>query len=505
MFIDRDRVRACTAENAQRVALHYLKPTNRTVGEFIPGVPDRAEIPANPEVAALVEGYKGDAARAEGEEFDPSPANIDSRTTRVELPGGLKLVMLPKETRGDAVNAGIRLNFGDERNLSGKARISQMTGQMLMRGTKSKTRQQIQDELDRLQSQLNVFGGAGGAGANILSTRANLAEVLDLAIEVLREPAFPEAELETLRAAAIAGLEASKSEPQAIVTRAFARHYNPYPKNDVRYTPTLEEERESLTSVKVGDLREFHSGYYGASDAEVAIVGDFDPEAIRALIAQKLDGWKSPKAYAEVLTPFPNPPIAASNEVFKTPDKENAFFLAGMPLKLMDSDADYPALLLGNYMLGQGPSSRLWGRIREREGLSYGVGSQLAAPAKTDGGRFGVNAISAPQNADKVEAAFRDELAKVLRDGFTEEETAMAKESWALARQIGRGQDGALSGALLAQTHNGRTMAWDAQLEERVGALTVQDIRAAMQRHLDVANLTFMKGGDFDRASAAGN
>jgi zinc protease len=504
MFIDRDHVREATAETAQRAALKYFKPSNRTVGLFIPGEPDRAEIPPNPVVAALVENYKGDAARAEGEAFDPSPANIDNRTTRVELPGGVDLVMLPKETRGDAVNAAIRLNFGNERNLEGKARVGQMTGQMLMRGTKSKTREQIQDELDRLQSQLNVFGAAGSAGANIVSTRANLPAVLDLAIEVLREPAFPEAELETLRSAALAGLEASKSEPQAIVPRAFARHFNTYGPKDVRYVPTFDEERESLVGVKIGDLRDFHSGYYGASDAEVSIVGDFDAEAMRALIAQKLDGWKSPKPYAEVLTPFPEKAIPPVNESFNTPDKENAFFLAGMPLEMSDSHADFPALVLGNYMLGSGPSSRLFSRIRGREGLSYGVGSQFSAPAKTNGARFAVNAIAAPQNVAKVEASFRDELATVLRDGFGEEETATAKESWAQARQVGRSNDGALAGALVANAHNGRTMAWDAQLEERVRALTVADIRAAMQRHLDAGKMTFMKGGDFEKAAGGG-
>jgi zinc protease len=266
--------------------------------------------------------------------------------------------------------------------------------------------------------------------------------------------------------------------------------------------PTVDEERDSLTSVKVADLRDFHSGYYGASDAEVAIVGDFDPEAIRALIAQKLDGWKSPKPYAEVLTPFPDRPIAAVNESFNTPDKENAFFLAGMPIEMSDSHADFPALVLGNYMLGSGPSSRLFSRIRGKEGLSYGVGSQFVAPVKSDGGRFGVNAIAAPQNVAKVEASFRDELATVLRDGFGEEETATAKESWTQSRQVGRSQDGALAGALAANAHNGRTMAWDAQLEERVRALTVADIRAAMQRHFDVAKMAFMKGGDFQKAAA---
>ena len=105
LFLDRDRVRTATPATVQSAALEYLKSSNRTIGLFIPGEPDRSEIPPRPDVTAMLQGYKGDEARAEGEAFDPTPANIDSRTSRVDLPGGIKLVMLPKETRGDAVNA----------------------------------------------------------------------------------------------------------------------------------------------------------------------------------------------------------------------------------------------------------------------------------------------------------------------------------------------------------------------------------------------------------------
>jgi zinc protease len=504
MFLDRDRVRTATIEDAQRTALEYLKVSNRTVGLFLPGDPDRTEIPPNPDLAALLQGYKGDAARTEGEEFDASPANIDKRTTRVDLPGGVKLALLPKETRGDAVTVSIRLNFGDERSLAGQSRVASFASQMLERGTTTKTRAELQDTFDKLQTQLNVGGGGGQVGASIVSTRANLPAALKLAIEVLRKPSFPESELETLRAEALASLESDQSEPQSIVSRAYARHGNPYAATDIRYVPTVEEERARITAVTVKSLRDFHAGFYGATNAEVAVVGDFDPEEIRKLIAAELDGWKSPKPYAEVLTPFPEQPAAPLAQVFKTPDKENAFFLAGMQFPLSDSDADFPALVLGNYLLGQGASSRLFSRIRVREGLSYGVGSQLSAPVKSNGARFGANAISAPQNADKVEASFRDEVASVLRDGYKDTEVATAKEAWLQARQVSRAQDGALAGSLLSGLHNGRTFAWDADLDAKVRALTPAEIHAAMQRHLDLAKMTFMKGGDFDgKASGA--
>jgi zinc protease len=231
---DRDRVRTATAEDAQRTALQYLKPSNRTVGLFLPGDPDRTEIPATPKLAALLEGYKGDAARSEGEEFDASPANIDRRTTRVELPGGVKLALLPKETRGDAVNASIRLNFGDERSLAGQSRSASLTSQMLMRGTTSKTRQQLQDELDELKTQLNVGGGGGQVGATLV-TRTALPRRSGHD-EVLRKPSFPESEPRRCARARSPTSTPRRATRKPRLARSRARH--PYGPTDIR-VPTI--------------------------------------------------------------------------------------------------------------------------------------------------------------------------------------------------------------------------------------------------------------------------
>jgi zinc protease len=502
MFLDRDRVRTATAEATQSAARKYFKSSNRTVGLFIPGDPERSEIPAQADVTAMLQGYKGDEVRAEGEAFDPTPANIESRISRVDLPGGIKLVMLPKETRGDSVNALIRLNYGDENSLRGRGRVAGLTSQMLMRGTSSRSRQEIQDELARLQSQLNVGGGAGLVAANIQSTRENLPDVLVLAIEVLREPAFPESELTTLKEQIITNLESSRSEPQAIVSRAYSRHWaRNYRPDDVRYVGTIEEELAFVNGATVAQLRDFHRDFFGASNAEIVVIGDFDPNAVRSLVTERLDGWRSPKPFSDVLTLYSNLAKDPTSENFNTPDKENAFFLGGMYLEMRDSHADYPALVFGNYILGSGPASRLFGRIRGREGLSYGVGSSFNASPRSDGAPFTVNAIAAPQNAAKVEASFRDELATILRAGYTAEEFAAAKVSWAQGRQINRTQDAGLVGTLGLWTHVGRTMAWDAEFEARVAGLTAEQVRDAMSRHLDVSKMTFMKGGDFEAVS----
>ena len=278
------------------MALQYLKPSNRTVGLFVPGTPDRAEIPRDAGVAAMLKATRATQPASEGEAFDASPANIDERARRAStLPGGMKLALLPKETRGDAVNASIRLNFGDERSLAGNARVAARHSRDADARHREQDAPATPGRARQAQSAAQRRRRRRPGRRQLVSTRTNLAAVLELAIEVLRKPSFPESELETLRAGALADLDSAQSDPQAIVSRAFGRHGNPYGPTDIRYVPTIEEERASLTSATVKNLRDFHAAFYGASNAEVAVVGDFDPEEIRKLIATELDELEEPE------------------------------------------------------------------------------------------------------------------------------------------------------------------------------------------------------------------
>jgi zinc protease len=500
-FLNRDRLKQVTLADVQRVATYYTKPANRTVGIFIPAEqPDRAEIPAAPDLVATFKGYTGSTAVSAGEVFDASPANIESRLRRVTLPGGAKVMLLPKQTRGDTVSAVIRLSFGDEKSLAGQARIAQMTGQLLMRGTTKRTRQQIQDELDRLKARMFVGGGATGATVNIETVAENLPAVLELANEVLRQPSFPQVEFDTLRQQALAGMESQKAEPQAVTMRAFQQHLNPFPKSDVRYVPSIDEELAELKTISLDQVKLFHSSFYGASNAEIAVVGDFEPEMVMKIVSSGLGTWKSPKPFTQMKNPSRK--IEAVDRVFETPDKTNAFFLAGTRITITDESPDYPALLFGNFLLGQGINSRLFARIRNKEGLSYGIGSGLALSPGDESAMFIANAISAPENAAKVEASFKDEIATLLKSGFTDAEIAAGKVSWLQNQQLNREQNAALAGSLVNNAHYGRTLAWTADLEKKVQALTSAQISAAMRKYIDLSALTVMKGGDFKKAAA---
>lgn len=499
-FLHRDRIEEVTADDVNRVAQAYIKPDNRTVGLFYPTEdPDRADIPAVPDVDAMVSGYTGGEAVAEGEEFDPSPANIDARTTTFTLANGMEVALLPKETRGDAVIVRLRIHFGDEESLMGRGTAGDVTGSMLMRGTTEHDRQEIQDELDRLKAQGSMNATATMGNGQVTTIRASVPAVVRLLAEIARQPAFPENEFEVLKGQQLASLEESRSDPFALAQIALSRLTDPWPAGHPSYTATIEESIEALQALTLDEVKAFYTDFYGPQQGNIVVVGDFDAAEVRTVIEEAFGDWESPHAYERIATPFRN--IAAEHLEIETPDKANAIFLARQSMELSDSHPDYPALVMAGYMIGGGfLNSRLANRIRNEDGLSYGVGGSISGHPVDQVGSFTAFAIYAPENAEALEAAFVEELEKVLTDGFTQEELAAAIQGYLESQQLGRAQDGSLADQISGNLYFDRTFEFDAEFERKVGELTLDEVNAAIRRHLDISKITIVKAGDFEGA-----
>jgi zinc protease len=497
LFWYRDAISKVKREDVQRMALTYFKPQNRTLGMFMPTAkPDRAEIPRGPDLAALLKDYQGRTAVAAGEAFDATPANIEQRLIRHTLPSGLKLALLPKKTRGETVVANLSLRWGDEQSKANRASACAIAGAMLMRGTAKRSRADLRDEFTKLRSTVNVTL----EGATIDTIRPSLAATLTLVAEILRTPAFPQAEFDQLRESSRTSLDAQRSEPGALASLHIARHLNPYPSQHWLYTPTLDERAERLQSLTLDEVRRCHRELVGASNAELAVVGDFDPDEVKTLVTKLFGDWKSPSPYVRVPSRFHG--VSPASRTIQTPDKANAVYRAGLNLKLRDDDADFPALILGNYLLGASSTSRLWQRIREKEGLSYSVGSWLTAGAEDAAGEFGVSAIYAPQNRARLEAYVIEEIQGALRDGFTTQELDAAKKGLLQARLLARNQDSTLAARLTNYLYLGRTFTWDMDFEKRIQALTSEEVQAALRRHIKPEGLSIVFAGDFARVAA---
>lgn len=496
-FLTRDRVRDVTLDQVQRVAVQRLLESNRTLGVYLPSdKPQRAPEPARVDVAAEMKTFKPQSAAAAVEAFEATPANIEQRTQRFEV-GGVKVALLPKGTRGAAVQATLTLRFGNEKTLFGQGEVAEAVAELLDKGSQTLTRQQVQDRLDALHTEMSIGGGAGIVSVSLSSRRENLADAIELVGDLLRHPSLPAEALEEVRRQSLSAIEQQRKEPQAVVANALARLGNPYPRGDLRYARTFDEIVQDVSGVTLEQVREHYRRFYGASSGEFAAVGDIDVAALKKALQAAFADWKG----GEPFTRVPDPLVVVPPErlMLSTPDKQNATMRVKLPLPLSDKDADYAALTMANYLLGSGGSSRLWKRIREVEGLSYDVRSSIGWNNFEAHSQWTASAIFAPQNQPKVEAAFREELARALKDGFTAQELAEGQRGLLSFRRLSRAQDATVAGALAGNLYIGRTFARAAEVDAQLQALTLEQVNAALRRHLKPENFVYGFAGDFKK------
>lgn len=518
LFIQRDRIAAVTAADVNRVAKTYFQKPNRTVGVYIPTKEStRLAVPNAPPIELVVKDYKGGTVGAAGEAFDPSPANLDARLKIIKQ-GGLKAGLLQKKNRGETVSLVLTLHYGNAESLRGQTTAAGMLPGLMMAGTKKHDRQSLREELDSLGIRIGTGGGGGGrrgggggrrggggGGAagqltfSVEAKRDTLPRALELLGEILHEPAFPADEFETSKLRMVSMLSSGRTEPAALARNKLSRALSPYPKDDVRYVPTLDETVARTKEVTLEQIKNLYQSQIGGSHAELAVVGDFDPESTLRLVKAMLSGWESKTPYERIDHKVADNGTGLKEDII-TPDKSNAEYLAGLSFALSDADPDYPALRIGNFIFGGSTlASRLGDRIRQKEGLSYGATSSFVASSRDPVAQLTVTVSTNPANIDKVTEAVMDELTRFLKDGPTEKEVADAKQAFVESQKVGRTGDAAIAGQIVSNLDTGRTFAFTADQEKAILALTPARVAEAFRKHIDPNKLVILRAGDFKK------
>ncbi|MCA1779876.1 MAG: insulinase family protein, partial [Xanthomonadaceae bacterium] len=461
-----------------------------------------AVIGERPDVETLLADYSGREQRSAGEEFESTPENIESRVVRFELANGAKVALLPKGTRGQRVRAELSMRTGSEKSLTGLDSIPTATASMLTRGSQNFSRQEINDRIDALQAGLEI-GGSSTVTASIDTKRENLADVVDLLAEILKRPVFPESELDEFRSRGLTQIAQQSDDPAGVASRRLGRHVNPLPAGHPSYQPTFAESRQRLEALNVDQLKDFHARFYGfGPGTTLAFVGDFDADALREQLERLFADWSPQVEYQRI--PNPHQKVPAKRMVEQLDDKANAILIATQSMPLIDTHADYPALQLAGYMLGGGfLSSRLGNRIRNEEGLSYAVGGNFNAGTHDENGAFFAFAAFAPENRARLEQVLREELDKAVESGFTEDELESARTGFLQQQILQRSDDARLAGLLATGLDLDRDLYFNAQREQRLAEVTVEEVNQAVARWLEPQALSVAIAGDFEAEEAA--
>ena len=313
--------------------------------------------------------------------------------------------------------------------------------------------------------------------------RDTLAQGLTLLKEILREPAFPDEEFDVNKSRMRSMLSNGRTEPLSLASNKLSRSLSPYLADDVRYSPTLEESLARIKSVHLSEIKKLYQTQLGASKVEVGIVGEFDPAATVKQIKDMLAGWTS-KVPIERIDHKIRENVKGSSDDIITPDKSNAEYLAGLSFAMTDNDADYPAMLLGNYIFGGSTlASRIGDRIRQKDGLSYGASSGFTASSHDPVASLTITVSTNPINIGKVTADVKEELEKFRQGGPTQTELADAKQAFIEARKVGRTSDEAIAAQIASNLELGRTFAHAAKQEKDILALTPEKVKEAFAKH----------------------
>jgi zinc protease len=499
-FLYRDRVEKLTLDDIRTVARKYYKPSNRTYGVFIPdAAPDRTVVNETPDINKLLSGYKGKEVAAQKANFESSIANIKKNTEYGTLPNGAKYALLEKPTKGDKINANISIRYGDENSLTNKSVIASIVAQMLKTGTATKSKKQISDELDRIKTDIAINAGLGGIGITINTDKQNLPAALNLLEDMLRNPKFDATEFEKVIMDNKATIESNKSDPQTVASEKLGKLTSQYPKGHPAYASSSDETLEELGKIKLEDVKNFYKEFYGANNSVSAFVGELDKTVVKNFLQKTFGNWNSAAKFEKVaLRHFE---VKGTTEAINTPDKTNAMLLGSINIPMNEQNPDYPALFMANELLGGGAflSSRIPQRLRENEGMSYGAGSYVQSFHKDEAMNWGVYAFFNPIYKGRLDSAIHQEIDKAISAGFTTDELDKSVKSMMEQNRTYLGLNNYLALQLRNYLRDGKDLEDFTTFEQKLQALSVDKVNAALKKYFDKSKLVMIYGGDFEK------
>lgn len=502
-FMYRDNVENLTIEDINRVAKKYFTDNNRTVGMFIPTKDEVRVKPTeflNTDIDALVKDYKGKETAHDIRDFAPTIANLQQNYTTGQLSNGMKFGVIDKDLKGEKVNISIQIPVGNQKDLHNKQYIGSLTASMLTAGTTSKSKQEIQDKFDQLKSSVRIQFTGQTITIHVSSYRNTIKETMELLEDVLKNPIFPESELTKLKLEYTTYLEGTLNDPQTVAFNKIAQATSKEAKGSIFYASSTQEDIDGYKAVTSNEIKDFYHKFFGGNNGIATVLGMQNKEEAKGLLEKTVGNWTNKVKFERAYPTFFA--TKQGKEIIQTPDKENAAAVGSLTFEMNKSNPDYPALVFANEVMGGGfMTARIPQRLREKEGISYGAGTQLSVPSNPNNNNSSwfIYAFLNPTKRAEVEHGINDEFAKLVANGITEEELKTNKVSWKNSRQTDLGSDSYLmSLSNLYLTYDVPFADFD-KLNQDIDKLTVKQVNAAIKKYLQPSKFTTIYVGDFSK------
>lgn len=510
LYWSRDNLAKVTVADSQRVAAAYLIPANQVRVSYIPDAEAKRAPDANAQALADYVAQPAKPAAnapvfAELPKFEATAAEMDKRTVKSQLPNGTQVALLARPAVGDALQGTVRLywgNLADYTEFGSRVRVAAMAGELLTRGTAKRDQKQLTDELNRLQSGVNVYSGMGGLTINFKTTRQHWPAFSILLTEMLREPVFmsptfPSRIFETWKREKIANINANRDSGESLAQSAVARALSPYPATDPRYVVSIDESLAAWNALTLDQVKQFWTLFSGANVSQFAAAGALDVDAVQRGIVPLFDNWTASKPYQRV--PYPLPRWTPQASTIATPDKTNAALLSRRYLSLKPYTREALAVQVANGLIGGTSASRLFTQLRKVEGLTYGTYSGTSQNDEDEVLSFGITGTFAPQNRARFEEVLNETKQDIIKNGLTRIELFAAKKVALERTKTNRENDVSTAGTLAFNAYKKLDFGFWQKQADLLQDLTIEELDQAAKRLLDANDFVTVVTGDFGK------
>ncbi|HZI61274.1 MAG TPA: pitrilysin family protein [Pyrinomonadaceae bacterium] len=415
------------------------------------------------------------------------------RAEEASLPNGLRVVLL-RSTKVPTFNMQMVVLSGGLSDKADYRGVASSTAALLREGTAKRTSKDIAEQVDAVGATLFATSGLSSmtSTVSVAGLVENLDQSLELFADVVRNPSFPQAEIDKYKTRTLAQLQNQRSNPQFLAAEQFQRAiYGTTHPASLIATPV-----ESIQKLASKDLAEFHSTHYRPNNAILAIVGDVTLKEVMPKIEKAFGDWQ--KADVPAATIPPAPAQSASRIVLiDRPGSVQTVLQLGT-LGIERTSPDYFAVLMADRVLGGGPSGRLFLNLREDKGYTYGAYSSFG------GSRFrGTWVSSSEVRTDVTEGAMKEfmyELNRLRDQVVPAEELENAKRAIVGSFALSLDQPQSLLQNIITQKlYNLPADYWDTY-PQKVAAITAEDVQRVAQKYVDLGHLQVVAVGDASKA-----
>ena len=494
-----EKLRAVTAADVNRVIKAYLVEDQSTTGWFIPvaegGSASAGEKPAETKRhAARGPHYYRDPESAEKSRAPNSRIQNANAAAAVGGSGNGALiapsvrrraiagadVLTVKTSIQDVVTLRGAFAAGDVFNPLGNSAIADLTAGLLDKGTVNRDKFAIAALFEQVGATLGFGTDSHVVNISGKFLRKDLVLVLGLLGEQLRSPRFDAEEFAKLKKQFAGQRKRALEDTDYRADEAFSRAV--FPEGHPNRPPATEKYLADVEAATLDQVKAFHSAHYGPASLRLVLVGDVDDAAIDAALREAFAGWTG----GHRLETAKKAPALTSSRTEKVamPGKTSVSLFIGQPSGLRYTDADRLALNMATSVLGSGFfTARLLDTIRNKEGLTYGIGAQLTHDTYTDGA-WAIQGTFAPDLLDKGLASTTRELTRFCEKGVAAEELANFKITLTGTYKVQLATSSGVASTLLNALQRGLTPEWVDEYPRRLEALTLAEVNASIKKNL---------------------